>query len=258
MPLMAARRALGFCCLATLVGCSPDSTAPDDEAERVQRLVRSDLDSALRFEIDSVAGLEPYPSSTDYLARFYADVLDKPGGITFELDETLPAQGQESVWTIDSLDAFAREHAGADVDGAVTIHVLMLDGSYEGDGSGTVLGVAWDHRFLALFQDVLRGQCASSLVGALRQDSCEAAERNVWAHEIGHLIGLVDNGLAMQIDHRDPDHGSHDVAEGCLMYWAYEEAALFDTLLARLDMAQRLDIDLCAACRDDLEAARAR
>jgi hypothetical protein len=57
---------------------------------------------------------------------------------------------------------------------------------------------------VALFQDALRGRCQTGITGALQQDVCKIAERNVWAHGLGHTLGLVDNGIPMLTDHRDP------------------------------------------------------
>jgi hypothetical protein len=224
---------------------------------RLDRYHRSEPDRALRFELDAVAGLEPYPSSTAYLAALVARAVDKPDGVTFEADETLSAFGSDHVWTFTELDAYSREHASDDTDGVVTIHVLLTDGQYDGgDDSGTVLGLAWGQRYIALFQDPIRERCSGGALGGLQMSTCEIAERSVWAHEIGHVIGLVDNGLAQQTPHRDADHGRHDISDGCLMYWAYERPELFDVLLARLTANQDMDTDFCANCWADLNAAK--
>ena len=224
---------------------------------RLDRYHHAVPDGSLRFELDVVEGLEPYPSSLAYLADLVARAVDKPDGVRFEIDETLPPFGSDHVWTFAELDAHSREHASDDSDGPVTIHVLLTDGQYDGeDDSGTVLGLAWGQRYIALFQDAIRGGCSSGLLGGLQSDSCEIAERSVWAHEIGHVIGLVDNGLAQQTPHRDADHGRHDSSDGCLMYWAYERPELFDVLLARVTANQDMDTDFCPNCWADLAAAK--
>jgi hypothetical protein len=41
-------------------------------------------------------------------------------------------------------------------------------------------------------------------------------------HEIGHAIGLVNNGLPMVEAHQDADHGAHCNNPDCVMYWANE------------------------------------
>jgi hypothetical protein len=229
----------------------------DPLSPRLERYHRSDRDASLRFELDAAPGLSPYASSLDYLGALVDRVLDKPDGIAFEVDETLPPAGSEHAWTFEELDAFARQHARDDSEGPVSIHVLFVDGSYaSSEDGGTVLGLAWGQRYIALFQDAIRSGCSGGLLGSLSTEACEIAERNVWAHEVGHVIGLVDNGLLPQTDHRDVEHGRHDVSDGCLMYWAYDRPAMFDALLSRLDSGQSADVDFCENCWADLSAAR--
>jgi hypothetical protein len=234
------------------------SSAPDALPERVAAYLTSARATRLRIEIDAVDGLWPYASSKTYLGQFYAGLLDKPDGIELVEDETLDVSSADDEWTIEELDALARAHASEEGPTTITVQVLALPGRYAAEDGGTVLGVAWAHRFIALFQDSLRGNCDGGLLGGLQQDACEVAERNVWAHELGHVIGLVDNGVPMQTEHRDPDHGRHDRNEGCLMYWAYDRPQIFDTLLDRLGSGEGADLDLCDESRADLEAARAR
>jgi len=236
---------------------SPAGAPEDGPRSRLDRYHGADGDAALVFELDAVTGLEAYASSLDYLTTFVGRVLDKPEGVSFELDESLAPFGDDHAWTFSELDAFSREHARDDSAGPVRIHVLLLDGRYDGgEDAGTVLGLAWGQRYIALFQQAIRSGCSGGLLGALSASACEAAERNVWAHEIGHVIGLVDNGLTLQTPHRDPEHGRHDMSDACLMYWAYERPAIFDTLLSRLSSGQSADLDFCENCWADLRAAQ--
>ncbi|HTV25286.1 MAG TPA: hypothetical protein VMG12_41615 [Polyangiaceae bacterium] len=223
---------------------------------RLARYHHTDTDRSLHFELDAVQGLSPRASSLDYLGEFFGRVLDKPDGVVFDTDETLEAAGSDHVYTFDELDAYARAHTRDDATGPVSIHVLFLDGSYDSGDGGTVLGLAWGQRQIALFQDAIRSGCSGGLLGSLSNEACEVAERNVWAHEIGHVIGLVDNGLAQQTNHRDSEHGRHDVSDDCLMYWAYDSPAMFDVLLSRLDSGESMDVDFCENCWADLNAAR--
>jgi hypothetical protein len=238
-------------------GDDPQPGAGDDPVAlpaRIARYLRATSPSLI-IEVDAVAGLEPYAPSAPYLGGLLSELLDKPEGITFESDETLESVGSDHEWTFDELSAFAREHARSDEDGPVRIHVLSLDGRYFTESGGTVLGLAWGNRYVALFQDAIRGRCESGLLGALQSEICEIAERSVWAHELGHTLGLVDNGIPMLTNHRDPEHGRHEAQDGCLMYWAYEGAEIFDTLLTRFD-SDAGELDFCEPSRADLMAAK--
>jgi hypothetical protein len=231
------------------------ASVAEEPMVRLARYHGSARDRALRFELDAVRGLSPVASSIDYLTTFVARVVNKPDGISFHEDETLEPFGEDHVWSFDELDAFARQHAADDSDGPVTIHVVFIDGRYDsGDDSGTVLGLAWGQRHIALFQEAIRDGCSRGLVGSASGDTCAVAERNVWAHEIGHVLGLVDNGVTQQSPHRDALHGRHDQSEGCLMYWAYERPEAFDLLLSRLTSGQSGDVDFCPNCWADLHA----
>lgn len=224
---------------------------------RLARYYRDDPDRSVRFELDAVAGLGPYASSTEYLEELTGRLLNKPDGVSFETDETLSPMGEGYEWTFEALDALARSLAADDALGPVTIQVLFVDGRYvTEDDAGTVLGLAWGERFIALFQEQLRSSCEGRLVGALQSDACATAERNVWAHELGHVIGLVDNGVPLQSAHRDAAHGRHDVSDACIMYWAYDGPGLFDTLLSRFNAGQSQDIDFCEHCWADVASAR--
>ena len=99
------------------------------------------------------------------------------------------------------------------------------------------------------------GERTVPLLGTLEEDACRAVEFGVWSHEVGHVIGLVNNGLAMQSDHEDAEHPHHDVEPGCLMYWAYDGPSFGEATLSRL-MAGDDEIDFCQASLDDLANAR--
>lgn len=237
-------------------GGSGGAAANSELPERVAGYIRSNDARALRIEIDAVSGLVPFASSQSYLHDFTGALLDKPDGITIELDETLASTGADSLWTFEALSELARAHAPEEGPGTISVHVLALEGHYQTEDGGTVLGLAWGHRYIALFQSDLRANCNGGLLGGLDQGACEIAERNVWAHELGHTIGLVDNGVPMVVDHRDAEHGAHDVNEGCLMYWAYDRPEVFDTILANLTGGDGADLDLCEQSRADLAAVR--
>jgi hypothetical protein len=95
-------------------------------------------------------------------------------------------------------------------------------------------------------------------VGALTDTLCAQTEYLVWSHELGHVLGLVDFGLPMVMDHRDPDpsHGPHDLSRDCAMYFAYSTMDAVDALADRLLMAGAPPIELDAPCLADISAAR--
>jgi hypothetical protein len=116
-----------------------------------------------------------------------------------------------------------------------------------------VLGIAWGQRFLAIFAERIAATCSFVGLGNLL---CPLAEATIWTHEIGHVIGLVDNGIAMVNDHRDPDHGAHDVSEESIMYWAYDGAGVMEVLQGRILGNDAEVIPWGTECLRDLAAVR--
>jgi hypothetical protein len=222
------------------------------------RYLRAEPDSRLVVEIDSVPGMEPRGGSeVDFIERF-TPLLDKPDGIEMKHDDAIESRGADYVWS----DAEMRELTNDVFDddepaGTVSVHVMFLDGSYQSPDGGVVLGVAWANRYIAMFSDVINDSCAGlpGLLGGLEQDACQTAEFGIWSHEMGHVLGLVNNGIEMQRDYEDSEHPHHDMTEGCLMYWAYDGPSFVDATFERLSNG-RADIDFCEDALNDMTAAR--
>lgn len=221
-----------------------------------ERYIRGDLDRRLVIELDAVSGIGPRPAAvTDVVARL-SGLLDKPDGIQLVPSDTLATRGRDHAWTFADLAALARERFDDDpTPGTVAMHVLWVDGHYETDSSTSVtLGLAWGHRHIVMFHDTIEAACDGLI---LREQVCTAAQTSVWLHEVGHVIGLVDNGLPMVRPHRDADHGAHDASDQCLMYWAFEGRGGVQILRDRL-LGGGAMIDFDDACRADIAAIRDR
>jgi hypothetical protein len=218
--------------------------------------IRGDVFTKLVLEVDSVPGFEPRNSVESALTAGLADILDKPGGIMAIRDGSLVSRGADHAWTIDELDDLADESATLTVDNAAAkMHILFVDGHYAEDtASSKILGVAWNRKNLVMFKQTLESVCASAPL-IVRERVCAAAELGVWTHETGHLLGLVDNGLEMVSDHKDPDssHGRHDASDDCIMFWAYNGGGIVD-----LFMDEEQDLGFDAACLADIAALRNR
>jgi hypothetical protein len=252
-------------------GCAPADQASDagpidaatvqadavTPAPRTERYIRSDGDSRLVIELDAVVGEEPRAQvEADLVARLSA-LLDKPDGIVIVHDEAITSRGADHAWTDDELVALGDETFDEDVPGGtVAMHVMWLDGHHARDtATGVVLGVQWQNTHIALFHDSIEGRCQDQPL--LGDRLCTAVQYTVWAHEVGHAIGLVNNGIPMTAAHEDATHPGHDTDDGCLMYWALESSEgisnLASTLLAGGSVA-----DFDAACLADIAAVRDR
>lgn len=237
---------------ALAAGCSPsdDDDSPGSSQEP-QTYISSDTHTRLVFELDAVDGVTPRAEALDYVVDRVGAVVDKPDGLEFVVDSTIESRGSDHIWTFEELQQLAKETLDLNVEeGTAKIHVLYLDGSYESDG-GVTLGVAWKNKHLAMFSDAIDSSCDRPLVG---DRLCRIAESSVLLHEVGHVLGLVNNGIDMVEDHQDDQHGAHDESEDCVMYWAYESAQIIDVLVERL-AGDSPELDFDAQCKADLAAA---
>lgn len=244
---------IAVACVVASNGCSPATNNGKDEVGSVpETYIHGEAHSRLVFEVDSVEGVAPRADATGYVVEELSAVVDKPDGIEFVTDGTIESRGADHVWTFDELETLAGEQFDMEVeDEVVKIHVMYVDGSYENENT---LGVAWGNRHLTMFADVVDDSCDRPLV---RDRLCRFAESSVLLHEVGHVIGLVDNGIPMVEDHEDSEHDAHDESDECVMYWAYEGTQIIDVLAARLgDSSPALTFD--DACEADIAAIRDR
>lgn len=127
--------------------------------------------------------------------------------------ETVPAQDR---YTASDLRASREQHRSTHSgDGAASVYVLALPGSFERDG---VPAVAFEATSFAVFVE----EISSRLPPGANAAAFEAA---VVVHELGHLFGLV-NGTGVGGFHEDPDHPRHARDERSVMYWAVESPSL--------------------------------
>lgn len=234
---------------ATLLLAACGSSSPE---AITNTYITSTDQTRLVFELDVVEGESARQAAKDYVVAKLGAVVDKPDGLEWKSDGTFASRGADHKWTFSELQKLAKEQLDLEVPANTSkIHVMYVDGTYE---DGNVLGVAWANKHLVMFSDVLEANCSRPLLG---DRLCAAAESSVLLHEVGHVIGLVDNGVEMVEDHKDAEHGAHDSNEDCVMYWAYDGVQVLDVIASRLTgTSSELDFD--AACKADLAAARAQ
>ncbi|MFT5681404.1 MAG: hypothetical protein ACI8RZ_002310 [Myxococcota bacterium] len=230
----------------------PDPDAEQDNLESRAGdygydLLRDAPFDSLIIEVDWVTGNEPDSSAMEAVVSAVEDLCNKPGGVQVVYDDELPPQGAPT-WTYEAAQETElawRDYYRDEEAGVAVIYYLYLDGDSEYDtANGRVLGYAYHGSSLIMFKETIDSAGAGlPLAGKL--------EDTVAVHELGHLLGLVDNGIEMVEDHKDPDHGDHDVRDDCIMYWAAETDSAVDLLLGG-------PLDFGAECRADVAAAGGR
>lgn len=119
-----------------------------------------------------------------------------------------------------------------DSKGQRVFHALWLDGYFfdRGEQQTQVIGVSiGDTGVIAMFKPVIESM-------ALLEGVRGFGEQTTLVHEVGHALGLVNNGVAMQKDHLDEENGAHCDDDGCVMFWANEGIVdLVDFVVAYID-----------------------
>lgn len=95
------------------------------------------------------------------------------------------------------------------------ITVLFLNGYFERDGKAQdrILGLNISGTdIVAIFKPVIEGSSASFTLRKL-------VEQSTVVHEIGHALGLVNNGVPQVNLHQDMENGAHCSNEDCVMYF---------------------------------------
>ncbi len=212
--------------------------------------LRGDRASSLTVEVDYVAGTEITSEAQAHFVARLGTVLDKPGGVTVQLDEVIPSHA-DTPWELEELRTLAAERQTLDggADGTV-LHLMFVDGRFTIRG---VLGAALSATSIVIFRETIDQVCDSPSVLPLQRASvCGAIEATVLLHETGHVIGLVNRGLPMVEDHEDPERRGHEATEGCLMYFALEDAG--DFALDGFLGGDPEPIDFCAGSMADIQA----
>jgi hypothetical protein len=178
--------------------------------------------SVLRFEIDYMEGYKPTSDALDSLKTSLNAHLSKS---SIKVDETssIPAAGQGAYTADDirALEADHRDHYTRAESDTLWAYFLVVDGKFEQEN---VLGIAYYNTSMAFF-----GETIDEVSGGLGPSKMEV-EATVFRHEVGHNLGLVNNGIPMQQDHQDDGNGHHCTNEQCVMYYSIETTDYFSNL----------------------------
>lgn len=196
----------------------------------------------LEIEVDYMQGYAPNAEALDSLEAFLERRLNKKSVSILEPTE-IPAAGQSSYSANDVRELEDQYRDEFTQDSTLTAYMIIVDSEYE---NGNVLGIAYYNTSNAFF-----GGTYEEVSGGLNQPSRRLTESISYRHEFGHLFGLVNiqgSGTDMQTNHQDTENGHHCDNDSCLMYYAMENADLFDQFFG--ESIPELD----ANCIADLQA----
>ena len=104
--------------------------------------------------------------------------------------------------------------------------VAFVNGYYSSDGSTqdtSVIGVSVSGTpYIAIFKDVITSISYSNPIeeATVGEATRIYVEQATLVHEMGHALGLVNNGVTMVTSHQDTSNGKHCSNTACVMYYA--------------------------------------
>ncbi len=218
----------GFILVLLVSSCDlgPDETLsgqPDIRAaKRAPGLAANDFLSAdnfnnIKLEIQYMEGYRPTDEMVNNLGNFLTGLVHKPLGVEIVVQE-IGRLDQEKYSLMEIRQIEDENRTVYNMDEQLGVYVLILDGYFDED-TGTEYSLGVSHRSTSI---VLMGKRIYENSGSFGKPSRGKLESTVMQHEIGHLLGLVDLGSPMLIDHLDEEYPGHCDNEDCLMYWAVQ------------------------------------
>lgn len=217
--------------LPILVACGDGGTGDDDPSHPSSGVFAAST-KRVEIEIDYETGAEPFTGpmigfgdtfdlSVTNLDRLFAGTRQLIVPRTVASMQDIGSVADEEL-TADDILALAEQHRDRESAGDTFTYYLVFVSGHFADASGPqsgVLGVSIGNSgVIAMFKDVIRG--SSSVPNISR-----FVEQVTMIHELGHAIGLVDNGVPMVAGHKDTAHGAHCSNDRCAMFWQVEGAS---------------------------------
>jgi len=223
-------------------GAKPKSGEPysrQSPGKSAHDLLSDSVYTSLTLEVQYMQAYPPDQAALDQVRTFLQGVVHKPGGITLTLARIPSTAGSPlSITGIRGIEEQYRTkytHAHE-----LDVYLLYADADFT---DNSVLGVSYLNTSACLF-----GKTIAANSGAIGQANRTTLTATVLEHELGHLLGLVNNGTGMQTPHEDAAHPAHCTNQDCLMYYAAETTDILGFLIA--GNVPSLD----QACRSDLTA----
>ncbi len=216
---------LPFLFLFLIIGCTKDSTDPDDGTPRIDKsanlkalgasaneLLSDAKFTSLNIEVVYVTGFKPTDVALNNLSQFLLEHTFKPDGV--KITTRAVASSNKAPFSIEEIAQVERDERSVyNAGDEIAVFLYVADGSNENDEDNkVVLGSAFRNTSVVLYGKTIQ-KIANNSPSVSKSD----VESAVLNHEFGHLFGLVDVGSPMQVDHEDSESQAHCNVRGCLM-----------------------------------------
>jgi hypothetical protein len=169
---------------------------------------------SLKIEIQYMPGLEPDPQSIKIFVDVLKEKLNKPAGIIVEEKQINPTL--LTVFNLGDISGIESRNRTAYTSGdRMGAYILFISGTYY---TSNILGLTYTNTSICYFGEPLK----YFLSGGTPADKTNKLAL-LLLHEFGHLLGLVNIGSPMVVDHLDNNNGDHCNNNICLMHHTLEE-----------------------------------
>ncbi|MFT6070013.1 MAG: putative Zn-dependent protease [Bacteriovoracaceae bacterium] len=205
-------------------------------------------------------GAEPYTSDFIFGKKAW-DVLEdnmsslydqRPQVVSYEIPKSLGEMNQmvaqnRATWDSASLRSLASSLGFGNSSGANgEFTLLFVKGTFQGNNN--IIGVSiTGTTTIAIFKDVVK-----AITSGETQDTKTYTEQFTIVHEMGHALGLVNNGVDIRSDHHDAAHGAHCSNSDCVMNWVNEGGKEILDFAARFILSGR-NTAFGSQCLDDVK-----
>lgn len=193
----------------------------------------------LLIEINYMPGFKPDNAALDHITNSLNSLINKSEGIIIT-QKQIPSTGSGTLSVSDIATIENNNRTLYNSSNTISVYILITDGVYT---TSNVLGIAYRNTSICLF-----GKKMHDNSGGLGQASRTKLEATVLKHELGHLLGMVDLGTAMQVNHKDAAHGNHCNNQNCLMHYTAETTDILGYLITGTIP------DFDTNCKNDMKA----
>jgi len=193
---------------------------------------------SLKIEIQYMPDLKPDSESVNIFVDLLNEKLNKPAGIVVEEKQINPTL--KTIFSLSDITSIESRNRTAYKGGdQMAAYILFVDGAYY---NGNILGLTYSNTSICFFGEPLKYFLSGT------QDDRIKKIALILLHEFGHLLGLVNIGSPMIVDHLDRNNGDHCNNNQCLMHHSLEggKANLHRYLLKNCSFDKN--------CSDDLRA----
>jgi predicted Zn-dependent protease len=220
MPVKKSVLYLLAACLLLLSACQKEDITGKYEYRTLGVSARDLLTAApyttLQIQVDYMPGFAPDDAAISNLTNFISTYANKPGGIIV-LQRPILASGKAVLSITDIVKIEQNNRIFFTGLNTITVHILITDGYFT---SANTFATSYWNTSTCIF-----GQAINDNSGSPGRVTKSRLLSTVLQHEMGHLLGLVNQGSPMQSPHKDPDNGAHCSNTHCLMYYGIETNA---------------------------------